>query len=106
MAQSLKRKKGARGQILALFSYLSILCLVPLMFHRDDEYIYFHARQGLVLWIWGVLAIFGLYLPVVGGFFFSVSVVLISVVSLIGVVSVLLGKAWRLPGLSLVADQL
>jgi fumarate reductase subunit D len=102
---TLKRKNDPRIRIMAFCSYMTILCLVPLMFNRDhDEYVNFHARQGLVLWIWGVIAIFSLYIPVVGSFFFSFSVLVISGFALAGAVSVILGRAWKLPVVSMVAS--
>jgi uncharacterized membrane protein len=95
--KTLESDGGARARTLAFISYLGILCLVPLIINRDDEYVAFHARQGLVLWMWGVLAIFGLSLPVVGQFFFSVSAMAIMIFSIIGMVSVALSKAWKFP---------
>ncbi|MBF0382687.1 MAG: hypothetical protein HQL69_16825 [Magnetococcales bacterium] len=104
---TLKRKNDPRVRILAFCSYLTILCLVPLLFNTDDdEYVNFHARQGLVLWIWGIISIFALYIPVVGSFFFSLSVVVISGFALAGAISVILGRAWRLPVVSMVAKAL
>ena len=97
---------GAKTMFLALISYLGILCLVPLVVNRDDEYVSFHARQGLVLWMWGVLAIFGLYVPVLGPMFFSISALLIMVCSVIGIVSVTLTKAWRIPLIGAWAEAL
>ncbi|HEB73389.1 MAG TPA: hypothetical protein ENI77_12330 [Nitrospirae bacterium] len=88
---------GFKPRFLSFVSYLGILCLVPLILNRDDEYVAFHARQGLVLWIWGVLAIFGLYVPVLGPMFFSVSALLIILFSIIGLLSVSLTKAWKIP---------
>ncbi len=88
---------GFKAKFLSFISYLGILCLVPLIINRDDEYVAFHARQGLVLWIWGVLAIFGLYVPVLGPMFFSVSALLIMIFSIIGLLSVVLTRAWKIP---------
>ncbi|CAH2598651.1 Magnetosome protein MamF [Rhodovastum atsumiense] len=88
---------GLRSRLLAALSYLGILCFVPLLFSRDDEFVQFHARQGLVLWMWGVLAIFALSLPGIGRWFFSFSSMVIMLLSAIGLISVLLEKAWRLP---------
>jgi len=102
----LKSSHSTKSRVLSLFSYLGVLCLVPLIFNKDDEYVNFHARQGLVLWIWGVLAIFSLHIPVVGAFFFSFSVLVIAIFAVIGVVSVLLTRAWRLPVVGMVASKL
>ncbi|MBF0280466.1 MAG: hypothetical protein HQM13_21900 [SAR324 cluster bacterium] len=86
-----------KAYFLAIISYLGILCLVPIVVNKDDEYVNFHARQGLVLWIWSAIAIFGLYIPVLGKFFFGISAFLIMVFSIIGIVSVIFTKAWKLP---------
>lgn len=97
MAGRLKRKAGRRSRVMAIMSYLGILCLVPLVFNRDDEYVDFHARQGVALWIWGVLAILGLYIPGVGKIFFDFSILVITFLSLVGMVAVIFDRAWRLP---------
>ena len=91
---------------MAALSYLGVLCLVPLIFSRNDEYVTFHARQGLVLWIWGVLAIFSLHIPVLGAFFFSSSVFFITMLALAGIVSVFFSQTWRLPGVDILARKL
>ncbi|MEO5366623.1 MAG: hypothetical protein H7831_09775 [Magnetococcus sp. WYHC-3] len=100
------RKHGPRTQLMALFSYMNVLCLVPMLFNRGDEYVMFHARQGVVLWIWAVVAMLGLHIPVIGGFLFSLSAVLIAMLSLVGLVSVALGRAWRIPVVARFAGHL
>ncbi|MBF0290351.1 MAG: hypothetical protein HQM14_21265 [SAR324 cluster bacterium] len=95
--KTLESNFSFRSYFLALISYLGILSLVPIIVNKEDEYVHFHARQGLVLWIWSVLAIFGLYVPVLGKFFFGFSAFIILVFSLIGILSVLFTKAWKLP---------
>ncbi|MBF0621345.1 MAG: hypothetical protein HQL54_05410 [Magnetococcales bacterium] len=91
---------------MAMLSYLSVLCVVPLVLNKEDEYVYFHARQGLVLWIWGVISIFAMHIPVIGPFFFSFSATVIAALSLIGMVSVVLGRAWRLPIIYILSSRL
>ncbi len=44
--------------MMAALSYMGILCFVPLLTNREDEYVHFHAKQGLVLWMWAVIAMF------------------------------------------------
>lgn len=38
-------------KIFSILSYISILCLIPLLTKKDDPFIFFHAKQGLVLFI-------------------------------------------------------
>ncbi|MEO5364233.1 MAG: hypothetical protein H7838_11510 [Magnetococcus sp. DMHC-8] len=96
----------SRTRLMAILSYLGVLCLIPLIFSRGDDYVNFHARQGLVLWIWGVLAIFSLHVPVLGPFFFSSSVFFITVLSMAGLLSVLLSRRWRFPVVGMLAGRL
>lgn len=86
-----------RSKVLAAFSYLGVLCFVPLIINGEDEFVYFHAKQGLVIWMWGVLAAFALVVPGIGKVFFSFSMLAVLVLSIVGLVSVMLDKAWRLP---------
>ncbi len=94
-----------RSRLLAALSYLGILCFVPLLFSRGDRFVDFHARQGLVIWAWGVLALFSLVIP---GFhwFFAFSSSVIAVLSFIGVVSAVLLQTWKFPLIGDIADRL
>ena len=94
-----------RTKLMAGLSYLGVLCFVPLLFGKGDEFTHFHSRQGLVLWIWGVVALFLFPLPF-GRVFFSVSSTAILVFSVIGLVSVVLGRTWRLPLVNELASKL
>ncbi|CAK0757282.1 conserved membrane hypothetical protein [Gammaproteobacteria bacterium] len=84
-------------RLMAFSSYLGVLCLIPLIFNTEDEYVSFHARQGLVLWMWGVLSMFTLYIPVAGAYFSSTSYFLIIAGSGYGILSVLLNERWKIP---------
>ena len=95
--------KGYRSVLLAALSYLGILVFVPLVVNKDDEYVLFHSRQGLVLWVWSVLALLTLHLPVVGEWFFGFSSMAILVLSVAGLASVAFRRAWRLPLISSLA---
>ncbi len=94
---TVRRDAGIGSQIMAAMSYLGILALVPLVVGGRDPYVGFHARQGLVLWIWEVLAVFSLALPVIGRLFFQVSSLICFALSVVGLISVLLGRAWKFP---------
>lgn len=36
---------------MAIISYIGVLCLIPILMKEKDEFVKFHARQGLVLFI-------------------------------------------------------
>ena len=104
--EMVRSEGGIRTRLMATMSYLGILCLVPLVMNGKNEFVYFHARQGLIIWIWSVLAIFALYVPGVGPWFSGVSALAVVVLSTIGVVAVFLNKAWRLPLVHSIADRI
>ncbi|MBF0373262.1 MAG: hypothetical protein HQL39_07555 [Alphaproteobacteria bacterium] len=97
---------GTRSMLMAGMSYLGILCFVPLMMNKDDEFVHFHAKQGLVLWMWSVLAMFALHLPGIGKFLFGLSSMAVVVLALIGLVSVGFRRNWKLPIISSIAPLL
>ena len=39
------------SRLFALLSYWSLLCLVPLLYRKDDAFVVFHGRQGLALFL-------------------------------------------------------
>jgi len=94
---SVRSKGGTKSRLMAILSYLGILCFVPLLRNKDDEFVHFHAKQGLVIWMWSVLAIFAIYLPGLGTWLFSFSTLAVIVLSVIGVISASLNRAWKLP---------
>ena len=103
---TVRRDAGVSSQIMAAMSYLGILALVPLILNGRDPYVGFHARQGLILWIWEVLAVFSLALPVVVRIFFQTSSLICFVLSVAGLISVLLGRAWKFPLVGQWAEKL
>ena len=104
--EMVRREAGVGSQVMAALSYLGILALVPMVVSGRDPYVGFHARQGVVLWIWEVLAVFSLALPVVGKIFFQTSSLLCFILSVAGLVSVLLGRAWKFPVVGDLAQKL
>lgn len=105
-AAFLQRDGSVSSKILAVMSYLGVLCLVPLVVNRDDAYVRFHARQGIVLWMWEVLAIYTVMVPGIGKLFLQFSSAACLVLSLVGVVSVILGRAWKFPLIGNWAEKL
>jgi len=79
--------------ILAALSYAWALCLVPLLIAPKNDYVRFHAKQGLILFAAEILSVLIFWLPVVGQVLFIVFVI----VSLIGIYKALQGEKWEMP---------
>ncbi|MBF0561946.1 MAG: hypothetical protein HQL37_07960 [Alphaproteobacteria bacterium] len=97
---------GWNVRLMAALSYFGILCFVPLVVNKDDEFVAFHAKQGLILWVWSMLAVLSLYVPGIGRLLFEVSTFGVPAYSLIGLVAVMLNKAWKLPGVYELASKI
>ena len=51
------------GKVLAGLSYFSVLFVLPYLFRKNDPFAMYHAKQGMTLFVTGVIA------DLVGGFF-------------------------------------
>lgn len=84
-------------RIFALFSYIGILFLVPLLGAKDSGYARFHANQGLVLFIadivFGVCAL----IPILGWIIAGAGSVFSTVCTVLGIINAITGKAKPLP---------
>ncbi len=92
------------GKVFAFLSYLSILCIVPLLFKKDNDFVLAHGKQGLVIFV-GQVAIFILHI-ILGPWFFKVGMFILLVFSFIGIIASLSGKYIALPVLSKIADKI
>lgn len=86
---------GAR--LRAALSYLGIAVFIPLFLYRNNQFIYFHARQGLVLWVIAIIAVASLFLPGSGKFLFVALMGIYAVAGVIGILSTLVGSTWEMP---------
>ena len=104
--RALEQDLNVSSQLLSMLAYIGCLCLAPLLINRSDNYVSFHTRQGLVIWITEVSAVFFLFAPTFGRFFFSATMAVCVLVSLFGVIGVFLEKAWRFPFFGTLAEKL
>ncbi|MEO5370392.1 MAG: hypothetical protein H7833_10035 [Magnetococcus sp. DMHC-1] len=84
-------------RVFALLSYLGVLCLIPLYFARNSAYAQFHARQGFVIFFIYIIGSFATILPGIGHMIYFIAVWLAIAFSILGAVSVIFARAWRLP---------
>ncbi|MBL7070598.1 MAG: hypothetical protein ISS26_00290 [Candidatus Omnitrophica bacterium] len=93
------------GKIFAVIGYLGILCLIPLLFKKENKFALFHGKQGLVIFIGEVALGIISVVPFLGwlvGFF---GVLIFGILSLVGIVQVLMGNYWRVPLVADLADK-
>jgi len=91
------------GKVLAVLAYLSILCIIPLVWKKDNAFALYHGKQGLVLFV-GQVAVFvaSIIFPIL----FKVGMFIIGVLSLYGIVAVLEGRKCTFPVVSDIAAKI
>ncbi len=94
---------------IALLSYLWILTLIPLLTNRDDRFIHYHAKQGLLLfliWIIFIILTYPLtYVPYAGIMIIAITFVALTILNIICIIKVLKGNTWAIPALGFYAEE-
>ncbi len=81
------------NKLLAVFSYIWILCLIPLLWKRDSKFCQFHAKQGLVLFIFSLVFSPVAWFPVFG----QIPLFIILMVSIMGTIKTYNKEWWEIP---------
>ena len=111
------RLSGASGissadedKIMCVLSYLWALCLIPYFTKKNNAFVMFHARQGLVLFIaWIIIKVVGIFLwriAIIGWTLMSLLHMGILILSIIGIIQALQGNKWKMPVLGDFAEKL
>lgn len=92
------------GKVFAILGYLSILCIIPLIFKKDNSFVLLHSKQGLVLFL-GEVAVFilNIILPI---WIIKTSVFILFVISFFGILAVLDGQKFKIPVVSKLAEKI
>ena len=96
---AIDKKEIEEGKALAVISYFWLISLVVLLVRKDNEFVLFHARQGLVL---AILATIFYLIPIIGGFLNLIVIIF----AVIGIVKALAGEIWKMPFLGDFAQKI
>jgi len=99
-------KKLDDNKVIAILSYIGVLCLIPLLMKKDDKFVFFHAKQGLVLFIVEIITYFVLMIPILGWIIAPIASLIWLTLSIIGIVNVLGGEMKELPILGKYAGKI
>lgn len=83
------------NKLVAALSYVGILVFVPLLLKKDSKYAYEHAKQGLMIFIAGLVGSFVFWIPLIG---WALAIALF-IVDVIALVKCLQGEFWEVPGI-------
>jgi len=92
------------GKIFAILSYLSLLCIIPLVFKKSNPFVLSHGKQGLIIFV-AQVAVFIVHI-VFGPLVLRVGFFLLGVLSFWGIIEVLRGRYVRLPIVADIADKI
>ncbi|MFZ5981825.1 MAG: DUF4870 domain-containing protein [Candidatus Zixiibacteriota bacterium] len=96
--------KTEEGRLAAIMAYIPFLCFVPLLNMKENKEARFHARQGVMLFLIELIAVFFL-IDSVSDFVFKAVLIVAAALSVTGIYFALQGKNYRLPVISDLADK-
>jgi len=105
-APKVETPKKASVNIMAIISYIGPLCLIPVLTKEKNEFVKFHAKQGLILFIGEIAAwlIVGL-VPALWALVNLVNIIWL-VLSIIGIINVTKGEKKEIPVIGQFAKQI
>jgi uncharacterized membrane protein len=85
-----KKIDPSEKKVWAAVGYLWILSLVALAARKDNDFVRFHASQGVLLFVFSIVFMF---IPVLG---WLLNIV-VAVAAIMGIIKALQGERWELP---------
>ncbi len=104
-AKSPRKDQIIEGKVLAFLAYLPFLCILPLVFKKDNAFVLSHGKQGLVIFV-GEIGVFIIHIIPLFDWVFRLGMFVLLALSFWGMIAVLNGRALRLPVVSRIADQI
>ena len=84
-----------KNKVMGLLAY--ILFFIPLLAAKDSPFARYHANQGLVLFLCGLISSVLWIIPILGWIIAPILSIVITVLAVIGIINALNGKAKELP---------
>lgn len=100
-----EEKKENEKDLTAILSYVGILFLVPLLVSKDNAFVQFHAKQGLVLFLAEIATVLVAWIPVLGWFVGMICWIMWVVLAIKGILNVVNGKQVPLPIIGKFAEK-
>ena len=99
-------KEIQEGKFFAVISYIGFLCIVSLLLKKDNKFALYHAKQGLVLFVFEVTCFILNIIPFLGWMMHILGTVVLFLCSLWGILQALSGNYNRFPVISKIADNI
>ncbi|MFH1414181.1 MAG: hypothetical protein ABIG56_04980 [Candidatus Omnitrophota bacterium] len=105
MVEQKKDKVVLEGTFFASISYIGFLCIVSLILKKNNKFALYHAKQGLVLFVFEVAGFIISIIPILG-LFLGIGTVIFALVSLWSILQALMGNYHRIIFVSEIADKI
>ncbi len=100
-----EEKDIAENKLIAALSYLWILFLIPMLLKKESAFASWHAKQGLVLFIFEIIvSVIGI-VPILGWLVSFVGMIFAVIVSLLGIVKAVGGQGYEVPWIGQYAKE-
>ena len=98
-------KDVEQNKAIAAIGYLGILFLIPLLAAKNSPFAQYHAKQGLVLFIFGIIVSAVGVIPFLGWVVASVGGILVLILFIMGIINALGGQMKPLPVIGSYAEK-
>lgn len=92
-APTFDKKDVDDNKLIACLSYIGILFLIPLLAGKTSKFAQEHAKQGLIMFIAGVIGSFIFWFPIIG---WALALAFF-IVDIVAFVKCLMGEFWEIP---------
>lgn len=106
MTEELKDRQMQEGKFFAVISYISFLCIVALVLKKENKFALYHAKHGLVLFVFEVVSFILSVIPFLGWLFRTFGMAIFFLVSIWGILQALMGRYSRIYKISEIADKI
>ena len=100
-----QKPQSQQDNLIAILSYFGLLFLVPMLVVKDDPFVQFHAKQGLVLFIFEAATAIFAAVPIIGWVGAPILYIFWIVLSIIGITNVVKNRQEQLPIIGQLADK-
>lgn len=105
-AQTAEEVVSTSSKAWAAMGYMWVLCFLPLFLKRDDDYVLFHARQGLLLFVGWCFFLLVSVSPFLGHPLWHLGNALVAILAVMGIYRAVTGVRWKMPLLGAAAQDM
>jgi len=106
MTEIKDEKEIQEGKFFAVISYIAFLCIICLVLKKDNKFALYHAKQGLVLFVFEVICFIVSIIPFLGWLIGILATVIFPLLSIWGILQALMGNYSRIPLVSDISDKI